>query len=444
MGDLRAIRRGVLPGSGFGHFCHDRGLRNFNPGGSALAPPAFGFLFLPGLVLLSSAGDAVALLPALIPELPDLPAPLGKVFPLGFVHRFELEPCVLGGHQLVKPGRVSSLDPPVLVRPGIEGIQGGEGARRTGFLVVAVIRKVVLRTALPTVVIPVRPALMRINRIIPVAPGIVAVGSVITGPAVLRSVVVAEIIMTAPGPEEQMVQQGRDADHRGGAVVIIRAGIIAPGEADRGKDHAAARDVVIIVAIHIDVAQRSPGVIGRHPHPVRTCQIPVARLPDVPRLAPAPCSWNPRVIPGGGTDVGAGLKAGWRFVQVFDFLGGGIRPVTGDPLVILAGLPPIARNPLPPRRKIAPDTTDPKKFTGFIIPGPVAGDPRHIGPLRALIRRDFLHFRGWGFRHHQSRGGFIDDGSCEGLVHGPPGQDFCVLVVYLLRPAGRHEAQPAG
>ena len=119
----------------------------------------------------------------------------------------------------------------------------------------------------------------------------------------------------------------------------------------------------------------------------------------------------------------ASTVRGW-LGQVFDLAQLGIGPVARSPLKALRGLAPITGYPLAARRQGSPDAADPKEIVPLVVPAPVTGNPRNVGPLRSLFRRHFFD-GGWRrFRHNDARLGVKGHGLREGLVNRPSREHF--------------------
>ena len=116
---------------------------------------------------------------------------------------------------------------------------------------------------------------------------------------------------------------------------------------------------------------------------------------------------------------GTGFDRRRRLGQVFHLARLGVGPVPGSPLKALPGLTPIAGHPLAARRQGAPDAADPQEIAPLIVPAPVAGDPRDVGPFRFLVGRQFLDGGRRRFRHHDARLGIERHGFRKGLVDRP-------------------------
>ena len=181
--------------------------------------------------------------------------------------------------------------------------------------------------------------------------------------------------------------------------------IHTPRKIDRRKQHTAAVDGVIPVTINKNVTARSPDVMRGNPIPIRLCAGPETGTPDIAVLLPHPTSWQPHVIWRGRGNVGASFDGCRRLGQIGHRTHLGIGPIPGSPLMTLTRLAPITGHPLAAGGQIAPDAADPKEVASFIVPCPVAGDPRDISPLQSLFRWQFFDGRwrrlgttmpGWG------------------------------------------------
>ena len=227
-------------------------------------------------------------LAALFAEVPDFPPVPGPFLTLVFVHRFQLHGPISTGHQTRQRSDESGIHPAIFAGAGIELLECGQRMRRTLILVIAVVAEVLLVAAFPAVVFTVAPAIVGVNRIIAVATGVIVIRGVIAGLAVLGIIVVTEVVMTLTRTEKEVLYQRGEADHRARTVIIIRPGIIIPGETDRRENHAATVDGVVVVSINANVASRGLDVIRRDPHPVGPGDIPVSRTPEVTGLPPNP------------------------------------------------------------------------------------------------------------------------------------------------------------
>src|SRR6185295_12707553 len=64
-----------------------------------------------------------------------------------------------------------------------------------------------------------------------------------------------------------------------------------------------------------------------------------------------------------------------------------IGPESRRPAPSLRTIRPMARHPATSRRRVAERAADPHKIVAVGIPCPVAGNPLHVGVVRALLRR---------------------------------------------------------
>ena len=134
------------------------------------------------------------------------------------------------------------------------------GVWRAGAFVVAAERVVGAQAAFPIAVAAVLPALVGIDRVIAAAAVMVVEDRVEPDGAITRRVVVAEEVVAIRRPQEQVVGDEGDVDHRGGPVVEARGMEDRPGEIDRCEQDAAMNDHVVPVAGDEDVAARRPEV----------------------------------------------------------------------------------------------------------------------------------------------------------------------------------------
>ncbi len=77
----------------------------------------------------------------------------------------------------------------------------------------------------------------------------------------------------------------------------------------------------------------------------------------------------------------------------------------------------------------------------FLVPSPIAGDPRDVVALEAMFRRDFLDRFGNLGRDHDARFGVVGDGSRKGFMHWPAGQHFHVLRISGILRLGLRRSQ---
>ena len=188
--------------------------------------------------------------------------------------------------------------------------------------------------------------------------------------------------------------------------------------------------------------------MGRHPDPVRLDGCPEAGTPDVSAAVPVPVARGPGGVRVGLGRNGATLEAArWRAGRSLATADGWLgcllevrrwspasrrRGPTGSPLDIV----PVARDPLHPRRRLAPDAADPEIIAARGVPGPVAGDPLDILARRLLVRRHLLdrvrRLLGLG----RDRLGVVDHGRRKGLVDRPLGQHLAPRRVRLGPLAG--------
>src|ERR1019366_7121506 len=141
--------------------------------------------------------------------------------------------------------------------------------------------------------------------------------------------------------------------------------------------------------------------------------------PGVPPFVPDPAAGCPTIVGRRGFNVGTYLDRRGRRGQVGGLAHGGVSPIPGSPLKTLRGFSPIAGHPLAAWRQGTPHATDPKKIVSLVIPGPVAGNPRDIGPLGVLVRRHLLDSLWRRFGYHHARLRIERDNPRKRLMHGP-------------------------
>ena len=224
------------------------------------------------------------------------------------------------------------------------------------------------------------PADVSENRIVAETAGVVRIRGVEARGLVVGGVVVAEVVVLVLRPQEEMVGEYAQVDHRRRRVGETGPRIRAPLEIDRRKQHAATADGVIPVAVDENVAARGPDVMGGDPIPIRLPSGPETGTPGIAVLMPHPTAGQPHVVRRRRGDVGTGFGGRRRLGQVLHLGRLGVGPIPGSPLEALRGLAPITGHPLAARRKVAPDAADPEEIASLVVPAPVAGYPRDVGP----------------------------------------------------------------
>ena len=159
--------------------------------------------------------------------------------------------------------------------------------------------------------------------------------------------------------------------------------------------------------------------MGGDPNPIRLHGRPETGAPGIAAILPHPTAGQPCLVGRRCGNVGTGFDGRRRLGQVCHLVRLGIGPVPGSPLKALRGLAPITGHPLAARRQIAPDAADPKEILPLVVPAPVAGDPRDVGPLQSLFRRQFFDGSRRRFRRHDARLGIVCHGFRECLVNRP-------------------------
>jgi hypothetical protein len=101
-------------------------------------------------------------------------------------------------------------------------LHGGPSVPRAAVLVIAVKIEVSAAAAFPTLIAAMLPPVMGVNRIVAAVAGVSPAGGKIAGIAITRCVVVAEVVMPATRPHEQMIREHVQANHDTRSVVIIR------------------------------------------------------------------------------------------------------------------------------------------------------------------------------------------------------------------------------
>ena len=122
---------------------------------------------------------------------------------------------------------------------------------------IAAVLEVRCDAVLPLAVLPMLPAFVGVDRIVAVTAGVVRIRGVEPRGLVVRGVVVAEVVVLVLRPQEEMVGEHAQVDHRRRRVGETRPRVHARIEIDRRKQHAATADGVIPVAVDEDVAARA-------------------------------------------------------------------------------------------------------------------------------------------------------------------------------------------
>jgi hypothetical protein len=91
-----------------------------------------------------------------------------------------------------------------------------------------------------------------------------------------------------------------------------------------------------------------------------------------------------------------------------DFL---TQPDARNPLEAILHLGPITRLPLPSRRGLPPQSTNPEEIIEILVKVPVAREPNHIRPVRSVFRWNLIDQRGWLAIDHDGVNG-IKRGRC--------------------------------
>ena len=123
----------------------------------------------------------------------------------------------------------------------------------------------------------------------------------------------------------------------------------------------------------------------------------------------------------------ASREVGQRCLRV------GRAPHAGHPLVAFGRLGPIAGDPLPTRRHVAPQATDPDVVVVLFIPGPVTGDPGDVFPFRLLLGGEFFDQRRWGLLHDRRDDDVVRRRRGERFVQRAARVDLGVFVVHARR-----------
>jgi hypothetical protein len=250
---------------------------------------------------------------------------------------------------------------------------------------------------------------------------------------VLRTIVVAKIVVIVPRPAEQVVLDCLDIDDHGRDVLKGRLRIDRRLEIGGGKTQPTACERVVPVPFEEHAAAGAPNVAGGDPNPVRLDRGPVACTPDVLHILPDPAAGHPELIVRRLRAAGAAFHTLWGRGQVTDLFGllpllAG-PPEAANPLVSVIRLGPIARHPLAIGRRHTPHPTDPDEIVAVLVPAPVAWDPDRILILRLLVRRDLIDRVGRLARNAHARLRIIGHDFGERFMHWASRQGLHTLLV---------------
>src|SRR5207245_2079895 len=101
--------------------------------------------------------------------------------------------------------------------------------------------------------------------------------------------VVAEVVVTVRGPDEEGPYQGLDV-HRIAGDERSAAPRRRPSEVNRGEEQAPLAQGVVPVAVNVDAARRGPQVVGRDEGPAGAGGYPEAGAPAVAGLMEDPAA----------------------------------------------------------------------------------------------------------------------------------------------------------
>ena len=233
------------------------------------------------------------------------------------------------------------------------------------------------------------PVVVGEHRVIVPAVIVVGIPRIVTPSRVMVVVVIAEVVVTVPRPQEQVDQQLIQRDDDGGRVPVVPTGIVAVTEVKGGEQHASVWQAVVPIAVHKNGAAGRPDMALGNPDPVFMTDRPVARTPAVVVVV-HPASRHPEVIIGRGRDVGSVLQAFRRSGLVVQFSGLSSGPESGGPLVSPFGLRPIPGDPTLAVRSHTPQTADPEEILRLVVPPPVTGNPDDVFAVGHLLGGDFV------------------------------------------------------
>ena len=188
------------------------------------------------------------------------------------------------------------------------------------------------------------PLLLDEDRVVPVVAGGNFIPRIIALLGVLRSVVIAEVVLVPLGRTEQVQRQGAQIQRDLRRISIVPAAIQAGGKIHRQKLHAATIEGVVPIAIHVDPSARRRDVLRRHPDPVGAGLLPESRAPGVAAILADPAARHPDAV-GGTRALRACFQACRRRREVLYLLGAGVCPEPRDPLVASTDLGPVPGNP---------------------------------------------------------------------------------------------------
>jgi hypothetical protein len=249
---------------------------------------------------------------------------------------------------------------------------------------------------------------------------------------ILRSIIVAKVVVTVPRPAEQVVLNHLDVDDHGGDVLKSRPRIDRRLEIGGGKTQPTACERVVPVPFEEHAPAGAPNVAGGDPNPVRLNRRPVPRTPNILNILPNPAAGHPELIVRRLRAARTAFQTLRRSGQVADLFSRlplfARPPEAADPLVTVVHLSPVARHPLAIGRWHSPHPADPDEIVAVLVPAPVAWDPDRILILRLLVRRDLIDRVGRLPRNAHARLRIIGHDFGERFMHGASRQGLHPLL----------------
>jgi hypothetical protein len=183
---------------------------------------------------------------------------------------------------------VAAFGPTALIVPG---------ARRPGVLVLRQVFVALPVTIAPALVVATQlPVAMGVDRVVAIRPRTHGKPRQEPSAGISGPVVIAEIVVIASRPDEEVLRQNPHVDEHAGGVNEVRLPIDRLVEVDGREQHPPAGQRVIPVAVDKQAAARCPDIVRGDPDPIGRGLAPVAAAPLVPRIAVDPATGNPEMV----------------------------------------------------------------------------------------------------------------------------------------------------